>query len=184
MSDEADLVRRAKQHDKQAFAVLYEENFDRVYRYIYLKSGNRHDAEDITQAVFIKAMEKIHQYKYQGSPFSAWLFRIAFNQLIDLARKNKRRRHEELDPNIPSREDGPQELTERSFDADAVTAATQKLTTSQREVITLRFGGGLSTAEAADMMGKTEGAIKALQHSAVVALRKIMMVSHGEATAI
>jgi RNA polymerase sigma-70 factor (ECF subfamily) len=180
VADEAELVRRAKKHDKAAFAALYESHFDRVYRYVYLKMGNKHDAEDVTQMVFIKAIEKIHTHKDQGAPFSAWLFRIAHNQIVDLARKNKKRRHEDIDPNIASDEVGPSEYAETRFEVDRMVVATQQLTLSQREVLNLRFAGGLSIAEAAKLMGKSEGAIKALQHSAVAALRKLMTVSHGE----
>jgi len=184
LPDEAELVRRAKEHDKEAFAALYESHFDRVYRYVYLKMGNQNDAEDVAQTVFIKAMEKIHTYKDQGAPFSAWLFRIAHNQLIDLARKNKKRRHDEIDPNIASGEEGPAEYAEKNFEIERMVTATQQLTPSQREVLSLRFTGGLSIAEAAKLMGKSEGAIKALQHSAVIALRKLMTVSHGETATI
>ena len=83
MSEEESLIRRAQQQDQQAFAQLYEEHFDKIYRYVVLKIGSRTEAEDITQQVFLKALRSVSSFRWKGTPFSAWLFRIAHNQVVD-----------------------------------------------------------------------------------------------------
>ena len=83
MQEERDLVNRAKEYDQEAFAKLYEDNFDRIFRYIAIKIGNRMEAEDLTQQVFMKALNEITSYHWGEVPFSAWLFRIAHNHVVD-----------------------------------------------------------------------------------------------------
>ena len=175
MQDEESLVRRAQQHDQAALAQLYEENFDRIYRYIVLKIGDRTEAEDMTQQVFLNALKSISSYKWKGMPFSSWLYRIAHNQVVDYLRKKSRRVTVPLDESMASGGDDPRRAAERKMDIEQLARATQKLTPAQQEVISLRFAGELSVAEVAKVMGRSEGAIKALQHSAIVALRKVMV---------
>ena len=175
MQDEESLVRRAKENDEAALTQLYEENFDKIYRYIVLKIGDRTEAEDMTQQVFLKAFKSISGYRSKGSPFSSWLFRIAHNQMVDYWRKKSKRTTVPLEESrVGSSNSNPSSETEQKMDIENLVAATKQLTDLQREVVSLRFAGGLSLAEVAKAMGKSEGAIKALQHSAVVSLRKIM----------
>ena len=174
MQDEQSLVQRAQRHDREAFARLYEEYFDKIYRYIALKTGNRVEAEDMTQQVFIKALNSISSYKWKGSPFSAWLFRIAHNQMVDYLRKKTRQATVSLDESSVAARDNPQTTTEKKMNIEQLAIATRELTAAQQEVILLRFSGELPIAQVASIMGKSEGAVKALQHSAIVALRKIM----------
>ena len=168
MQDEQSLVRRAQEHDQIALTQLYEENFDKIYRYIVLKIGDRAEAEDMTQQVFLNALKSISSYKYKGMPFSSWLFRIAHNQVVDYYRKKKRSATVPLDENIAAGYDNPGLATERKMEIEQMTVATKQLTRAQQEVISLRFAGELSVAEVAKMMGKSEGAVKALQHAAIV----------------
>ncbi|MFC2019374.1 ECF subfamily RNA polymerase sigma factor, BldN family [Chloroflexota bacterium] len=177
MQNEESLVRRAQQRDQEAFARLYEAYFDKIYRYIALKIGNKMEAEDLTQQVFIKALKSISSFNWKGVPFSAWLFRIAHNQMVDYLRKRAKRASVSIDGLPMASNDDPQLLTEQRIDIEQVILATEQLTKAQREVVSLRFGGGLSTAEVARVMSKSTGAIKALQHSAVVALRKTLAVA-------
>jgi len=175
VQDEESLVRRAKEHDEAALTQLYEENFDKIYRYIVLKIGDRTEAEDMTQQVFLKAFKSISGYRSKGSPFSSWLFRIAHNQIVDYWRKKSKRATVPLEETrVGSSNNNPSSDVERKMDIEGLVAATKRLTNMQREVISLRFAGGFSVAEVAKSMGKSEGAIKALQHSAVVSLRKIL----------
>ncbi len=174
MQDEQSLVYRAQHQDREAFAQLYEVNFDRIYRYIVIRIGNKSEAEDLTQQVFIKALKSISSFKWQGVPFSAWLYRIAHNQVVDHLRKSKKRVTVPLDESLPSHERGPQSTAEHKQDIEQLVAATGKLTAAQREVISLRFAGELPVAQVAKIMGKSEGAVKALQHSAIVSLRKAL----------
>jgi len=176
LADERDLVRRAQNNDKEAFAAIYEGYFDRVYRYIVLKTGNRTEAEDLTQTVFVKALDNISRFQWRGTPFAAWLFRIARNQVIDHFRKSSKRASSELPEQLADDADGPQVTAERNSEIERMVAATRDLTELQREVINLRFAAGLSIAEVARLMDKKENAVKALQHSAVGALRRALAV--------
>ena len=177
MQDEESLVRRAQQRDQEAFAQLYEEHFDRIYRYVALKIGDKTEAEDMTQQVFLNALQSISSFKWKGTPFSAWLFRIAHNQVVDYLRKKAKHAAAPLDETRASSDSNPQLMAERTLDIEQLLQATKKLTKAQQEVISLRFAGELSIAEVAKVMGKSEGAVKALQHSAIVALRKILSVT-------
>ena len=180
MQEEESLVRRAKERDPVALTRLYEENFDRIYRYIVLKIGDRTEAEDMTQQVFLNAIKSLSKYKWKGMPFSSWLYRIAHNQIVDYHRKRSRRATVPLDDRMDwASDDNPGQTAERTMQIEKLAEATKKLTDAQREVISLRFAGELSIAEVAKTMGKSIGAIKALQHSAIVALRKVMATGTG-----
>ena len=173
MQDERNLVQRAQRQDGEAFTHLYESYFDKVYRYIVIRIGNRTEAEDLTQQVFLKVVRAISSFKWKGTPFSAWLFRIAHNQVVDHRRKEKRRLSSPLNESIVSN-DNPEQIAETNLDIEQMLKATKRLTKAQQEVISLRFSADLSTSEVARIMGKSDGAIKALQHSAIVALRKAL----------
>lgn len=182
MQNEESLVRRAQQRDEQAFAQLYEEYFDKIYRYVTLKIGDRMEAEDITQQVFLNAIKAISSFKWRGIPFSAWLFRIAHNQVVDFLRRKSKRATTPLEEslvasNYDSQIYDPQLIAEQRLDIERLLVATRKLTPAQQEVISLRFAGELPIAQVAKIMGKSEGAVKALQHSAIVALRKVFSVA-------
>jgi len=180
VQDEESLVRRAQHRDQEAFAQLYEEHFDKIYRYVTLKIGNETEAEDMTQQVFLNALQSISSFKWKGIPFSAWLFRIAHNQVVDYLR-SKKRTTVPLDESLTSSSnDNPQSVVEQKLDIEQLLLATKQLTEAQREVISLRFAGELSTAQVAKAMGKSQGAVKALQHSAIVALRKTLRVTEDE----
>lgn len=177
MNKEEDLVRRAQKKDPEAFGQLYDAHFDRVYRYVVIRVRNQADAEDLTQQVFLKALEHIGSYRYRGLPFSAWLFRIAHNQIVDHWKRKSREKGkvmpmEQMDEATMTGGDDPATLAELQAGLDEVAAACETLTDSQREVISLRFAGGLSVAETAKAMGKREGAVKVLQHAALVKLRR------------
>ena len=173
--DEA--VGRAQKGDAAAFAVLYEDYYDRIFRYVSFKTGNSLEAEDITAEVFVKMLESISSFKWQGYQFSSWLFRIAHNLIVDHFRKRGRR-------HIVALDDAPAAATEydpdldRKLDVDMSMAPVQEamkdLTDLQREVISLRFAAGLSVAETARAVGKKGNAVKALQHAGIKKLRGIL----------
>jgi len=174
VQDEESLIRRAQQHDEMALTQIYEENFDKIYRYIVLKIGDRTEAEDMAQQVFLNAFKSISSYKSKGNPISSWLFRIAHNQMVDYFRKKSKRATVPLEETLVGGGDDPRLEAERKIAVEQLVRATGKLTGAQREVISLRFAGELSVAQVAGIMGKSEGAIKALQHSAIISLRKIL----------
>jgi len=179
VQDEQDLVHRAQNGDKEAFTELYETYFGKLYRYVVARIGNRAEAEDMTQQVFVKAYKSISSYRWRGVPFSAWLFRIAHNLVVDFFRKESKRPTVPLEESLVASNDNVQQVVERRLDVERVMAATWQLTAAQREVVSLRFAGGLAIAEVARVMGKSEGAVKALQHSAIAALRRILLVGEN-----
>jgi RNA polymerase sigma-70 factor (ECF subfamily) len=174
--DETSLIRRAQERDPVALTQIYEANFDRIYRYIVLKIGDRTEAEDMTQQVFLNVLKSISGYKMQGMPFTSWLYRIAHNQIVDHLRKKTKHANVPLDESlpIPAKDGDPQDEIERKIRIEELAVAAKKLTPAQREVISLRFAGELSITETAGKMGKSEGAVKALQHSAIIALRRVL----------
>jgi RNA polymerase sigma-70 factor, ECF subfamily len=178
VQDEQNLIMRAQSRDAEAFGRLYEAYFEKIYRYVAVKIGNRTEAEDLTQQVFVNALESINSYKMREVPFSAWLYRIAHNQIVDTLRKRSRRPTVELDESLPIPADGDLvEEIELKLETKGLVEAAKKLTKLQQEVIALRFGADMPISQVAKVMGKNEGAIKALQHSAVAALRRIMSES-------
>jgi RNA polymerase sigma-70 factor (ECF subfamily) len=180
VQNEKSLIAQAQKHDQEAFSQLYEEYFDKIYRYVTLKLGNAMEAEDVTQQVFLKALQSISSFKWKGIPFSAWLFRIAHNQVVDYLRK-KRHATVPLEEPLPSSTGNPQQAVELKLDIERLLTATGKLTEAQREVISLRFTSELPIAEVARVMGRSQGAVKALQHSAILALRQQLSVAEGVA---
>ncbi len=179
MQDEQGLAQRAQKGDKEAFARLYEAHFDKIYRYTLLRVENKAEAEDMTQQVFVRAFESIPSYRWKGVPFSAWLFRIAHNLVIDHVRKKKRKPAVSFDESLAASDSDPQMEVERQLDIEQLTSATRRLTEAQREVVSLRFAGGLSVAEVAKVMGRSGGAVKALQHSAIVTLRRVLLAGES-----
>jgi RNA polymerase sigma-70 factor (ECF subfamily) len=181
VQDEQGIVRRAQEGDEAAFSMLYDEYFDRIFRYMAVRVGGRAEAEDMTQQVFIKAFEALPTFQWRGAPFAAWLFRIARNQVIDCQRKSGKQATSSLeDVNVFS-DENLEDNVQNKLMVEQVVAASKQLTSAQREVLGLRFGAEMSIAETAKIMGKNDGAIKALQHSAVNALRRVLAQgNHGK----
>jgi RNA polymerase sigma-70 factor, ECF subfamily len=167
------LVDRGQQGDRQALEELYLLHFDRIYSYLHMSVGNRHDAEDLTTQTFMKMLESIKRFKWQSAPFSAWLFRIAHNLAMDHFRANRRWQPEEEVP-----EPEPDESTSaeagafESIGRKSMLELIEDLSPEQQQVLTLKFVFNFANAEAATILGKTEGAIKSLQHRALVSLQK------------
>lgn len=175
-----DFLLRAKERESTAWSSIYKEFSSRIYRYAFLKVRNQQLAEDISEMVFLRALEAIDKYEMRGPPFSSWLFRIAHNLIIDHQRKNKWDRELSLeDVSLPPGHD-PATLAEKEIALEQVSGAMKHLTKAQQEVVEMRFAAELSIAEIAHIMGKNEGAIKALQHSAIQSLRKILKIASVE----
>ena len=166
------LVANAKRGDTDAFGRIFDEYAGPIYRFIASRVSHPSDAEDLTQLVFVKALEALPRYEARGIPFGGWLFRLARNAIIDQIRT--RRDHLSLvaATTRESEEASPEAMASLRDDLDRVAAALQELTDDQREVIELRFFAGLSVAEAAEAMGRQEGTIRGLQFRAVGALRR------------
>ncbi len=172
-TEEDILVERARE-DPEAFGILYQRYVDRIYSYIYYKVGNQEDAEDLTAKVFLKAFNHIKNYENRGLPFYAWLHRIAHNLLANWYRDRSRRKVIPLGE-LPISSGGdadPLISLEREERIRKVMAAVRSLPPDKQEVIYLKFVERLSNQEIALIMGKTENAIKALYHRALIALRE------------
>jgi len=172
------LVERAQGGDRSALEELYLLHFDRIYSYLHMSVGNRHDAEDLTTQTFLKMLEAIGRFRWQSAPFSAWLFRIAHNLAIDHFRARRRVQTEDEVPEPSGLEESSAE--EQAFDSmgrAGMLALIERLSAAQRQVLTLKFLFGFVNAEVAGILGKTEGAVKSLQHRALVSLQKQLVGS-------
>jgi len=167
------LVERGQQGERGALEELYLIHFDRIYSYLHMSVGNRHDAEDLTTQTFLKMLESIGKFRWQSAPFSAWLFRIAHNLAMDHFRAAKRWQPEEEVPEPQGEEEPSAELTAmETIGRESMLKLIERLSPEQQQVLTLKFVFNLPNAEVAAILGKTEGAIKSLQHRALVALQK------------
>lgn len=169
-----DVIDRARSGDRAAFAELYDTHVDSVYRYLMYRVREPSDAEDLASEVFTRAFANIHRYKWQGKSFLAWLYTIARNAVTD--RRRRDRPTVELDNAYGLAAQGPtaHELAVRGEDVEALRGAVKHLTGQQQEVLVLRFVENLSSREVANILGKNEGAIRALQFRALGRLRKIL----------
>jgi len=168
-----ELVERGQQGDRDALEELYLIHFDRIYSYLHVSVGNRHDAEDLTTQTFLKMLEKIGSFKWRSAPFSAWLFRIAHNLAMDHFRSQRRWQPEEEVPEPPGDEEPSAELAAmRTIGRESMLKLIEGLSPEQQQVLTLKFVFNLKNAEVAAILDKSEGAVKSLQHRALVSLQK------------
>jgi RNA polymerase sigma-70 factor, ECF subfamily len=168
-----ELVARGQQGDREALEELYLIHFDRIYGYLHVSVGNRHDAEDLTTQTFLKMLEKIGTFKWQSAPFSAWLFRIAHNLAMDHFRAGRRWQPEEEVPEPRGEEEPSAELEAmQTIGRESMLKLIDRLSPEQQQVLTLKFVFNLPNAEVGAILDKSEGAIKSLQHRALVSLQK------------
>ncbi|MEX0630784.1 MAG: sigma-70 family RNA polymerase sigma factor [Chloroflexota bacterium] len=170
--DERQLVERAKRGDAFALGALYDRYAERIFRFTRFRLGDPHDAEDVAQRVFLKMIEALPRYHSRGTPFGAWLFRIARNAVIDHQRGRRLPEPLEMATDQPSAAPGPEELAISATEVVALEAALNELTEEQRDVIAYRFFAGLSPREIGALMGRREGSVRALQFRALGSLRR------------
>ncbi|APV44842.1 RNA polymerase sigma-70 factor, ECF subfamily [Dehalogenimonas formicexedens] len=152
-------------------AGLFDEYYDRIVRYAYARIGDQRDSEDIASEVFVKALKSLGSFEERGLPMGAWLFKIAHNLVVDYHRKNSHVKKVELEKVEIESDSDPVLDTERKLQMEMVRQAMADLTEDQREVIQLRFFGGLSSAETAALMDKSDGAVREAQSAALKKLR-------------
>lgn len=177
------LVRKAQKGDSASFAGLYEHFYDKIFRYVLFKSGSVADAEDITEEVFLRMLKSVRSFEWKGYPFSSWLFRIAHNLIVDHFRRKSRQKTSPLESvsgTIGATTHDVDSYLDTELSMAQVSEAMTGLTDLQREVLSLRFSGGLSVRETAEAVGKNENAVKALQHAGVKKLRTLLKPSQGE----
>ncbi|MEW6566710.1 MAG: sigma-70 family RNA polymerase sigma factor [Chloroflexota bacterium] len=170
--EDLDLVRRAAS-DPEAFGELYERHVRRIYSYIYYRTGNHHDAEDLTARVFQRALGHVAEFQDKGVPFSAWLYRIAHNLVANWHRDRSRRPMVPLDDRsasgMPS--EHPEAEAVASEERELLLEAVRALPPDRQQLLILKFVERLSNAQVGQVMGRTEGAIKSLYHRTLGALR-------------
>jgi RNA polymerase sigma-70 factor, ECF subfamily len=173
---EREIVDRARAGDREAMGALYDLYLTRIYRFVLGRVGSPSEAEDITEEVFLRVIEHIGRFEWQGVEFSAWIFRIATNQIISHhRRRGARPANVSTDAiDVEDSQPGPESLTELALTTREVFDACEKLPPSQRDVIALRFGSGLSVKETAQTLNKTENNVKVLQHKAIAKLQKLL----------
>lgn len=171
-----ELATKARERDIKAFGRIYDLCVDSVYRYVFCRIGNRPDAEDVTEEAFLRAFRSIERYEQRDCPFTSWLFRIARAAVADFYRKKPAGQH--IDLGNESRHEIPDprahEELSAGLRAEEIAALLKKLSPDQQNVIALRFLAGLKLSEVAAIVGKNENSVKALQHRALEALRKII----------
>ena len=177
MSEESDsvLIARAKD-DPEAFSLLYERYVKNIYSYIYYRTGNHHDAEDLVSRTFYRALKHFARYEDRGAPFSAYLYRIAHNMVANWHRDRSRRQVVPLNEMLLSshKREQPAAVAEEKSDQEILLSVVHRLPPDRQELLILKFVDQLSNAEIAKIMGRTEGAIKSLYHRTLVALRQDM----------
>ncbi len=171
---EWDLVRRAQQYDEAALESLYQVYYPKIYNYAFMQMGDIQAAEDLASDVMLKMLESLKSYRFKGLPFGAWVFRIARNRLIDLHRRRRRRGEVDLSETLSSSLASPHTLAERALERGQLQVALKHLTDEQRQVIVLKFIQGFDNRSVSRIMGRSEGAIKSLQHRAMASLRRIL----------
>jgi RNA polymerase sigma-70 factor, ECF subfamily len=171
---EWDLVKRAQEYEEEAIESLFQTYYPKIYNYAFLQMGDVQAAEDLASDVMLKMIESINKYHFRGLPFGAWVFRIARNRLIDLHRRRRRRGEVDLSETLSSALANPQALAERALERGQIQVALKHLTDEQRQVITLKFIQGFDNSSVGQIMQRSEGAIKSLQHRALGSLRRLL----------
>jgi RNA polymerase sigma-70 factor (ECF subfamily) len=174
--EESILIERAKT-DPEAFGQLYERYVDRIYNYVYYRTGNVADAEDLTARIFERAIKHIGNYRDQGVPFSAWLYRIAHNLVANWHRDRSRRKIVSIDDvsQWVVTDHGPEFATQLMQDKEALLEAIGRLPADRQELLIFKFVELMSNAEIGAIMGRSEGAIKSLYHRTLLSLREDMV---------
>ena len=170
--DERLVVEQAQSGDQEALSTLYTFYFPRVYRYVAGRVRSTQDAEDVTEEVFLRLVANLKRFEWRGLPFGAWVFRIARNEVVSHVRRQRRRGvPAQLSETMPDERQDHVAAYELQATIEVVREATAKLPPAQRDVISLRFGAGLSVAETALALGKTQNNVKVLQHKAIAKLQ-------------
>jgi RNA polymerase sigma-70 factor (ECF subfamily) len=171
--EDVDLLSRATQGDNDAFGLLYERYVERIYNYIFYRTGSTYDAEDLTERVFVRALRHIGNYRHRGLPFSAWLYRIAHNLVANWHRDNSRRKEVPLDDGMitPQHGEQPEQELLHSEEKDHLLVVIRQLPSERQQLLILKFVEHMSNAEIGQVMGRTEGAVKSLYHRTLMTIR-------------
>ena len=178
MGAESNRKTETRRFNEARLASLYDEYYGKIAHYAFVRIGNRTEAEDIAGEVFLKALESLESYKERGIPMQAWLFRIAHNLVVDHLRKMAKHKIVPIDTVQVEADADPVTLTDKKIELERMTGAMEQLTPEQREVLRLRFFGGLTSKEAGSILNKSDGAVREMQRAAVEKLRRLLVTDY------
>ncbi len=170
---EEELIKKAQNGEVEAFGQIYDLYITKIYRFVFIKVNRKVDAEDIASQVFLNAWQHINNFQFQGFPFSSWLYKIASNAVIDFYRTQKH--HENIDSvDADAISDTPEtdKNLDQEFEIEIVKNALKKLEPDQQNLLIMKFIEDLPNKEIAEILGKTEGAVRVIQHRALKQLKK------------
>ncbi|MEO6795814.1 MAG: sigma-70 family RNA polymerase sigma factor [Candidatus Dormibacter sp.] len=172
--DDRPLVERARRGDQDAIRALFERYFDRIYNYVYARLGRAEDAEDLAIDTMTRSLTRLDLFHDQGVAFSSWVYRIAHNATIDHYRRQGKVTLVPLEHATLPQSADPSDLAVEQLSNDDLRTAIRDLTEEQQQVLILRFFQDLTAAQVADIMGKSVGAVQALQHRALASLERTL----------
>lgn len=171
---EQQLIRKAQRGEAESFGALYDHYLPKIYRYILAKVNHRQVCEDIAHEVFLRAWKNIGGFKERGFPFSSWLYRIARNQVIDYYRLQKNTASlDHINPDLIRFADSTEATADVRIAWEKVYGVLRHLTEDEQDVIVMRFVNDLTPKEIAEVVGKSEGAIRVIQHRAIQTLKEL-----------
>lgn len=179
MPSESALLERAAEYDPVVLSQIYDEYSEKIYNYIYYRVGERELAQDLTAEVFLKALDALKAHKGWHTSLSGWLYRIAHNLIADHYRGRPTKETLPLSEQLITDEDSPSQTVDRVLTQQRLRAAVSRLTEDQQQVVFFKFVEEMSNAEVAHILGKTEGAVKSLQHRALASLRRHLEEQEG-----
>jgi RNA polymerase sigma-70 factor (ECF subfamily) len=165
-------VKKAARGDEQSAGLLFDHYYPRVYRYAISRLGRAQDAEDVAAETFARVLKRLGDFRWKGAGFEAWIFRIAYNLIVDQYRGSGR--EQLVDPGDQPSDDDPERTVLRSEFADELNQMMDALSPDQREVLLLRFAAGLGTDEICHVMGRNANAIRQLQFRALEMMKRQM----------
>ncbi len=169
-----EVLQRASTGNQEAFGVLYERYVGRIFNYVYYRTGNYYDAEDLTARVFFRALRHISNYQDRGLPLSAWLYRIAHNLVANWHRDNSRRKEIPLEDSYTFRHSGdhPESSMVALEEQEGLLRLIRRLPPERQQLLILKYVEHLPNAEIGQIMGRSEGAVKSLYHRTLLSLRE------------
>ncbi len=172
--EEKKLIQKAQKGEREAFGEIYDAYLPKIYRFVYLKVSNKGDAEDITSQVFMRAWKNIRSFKFQGFPFSSWLYRIANNAVIDFYRTRKDSVDiESIAETAYAESRGTDTEMDTEIEIDKVRSVLKLLKPDEQSVLIMKFVDELSNKEIAKTLEKTDGAVRVIQHRALKQMREL-----------
>jgi RNA polymerase sigma-70 factor (ECF subfamily) len=176
---DVELLERARENNTQALAEIYDRYAESIYRYLYRYLGEAAQAEDLTGEVFLKLLQVLNTRRAPRDQLQGWLYRVAHNLAMDFFRQQGKATTVPLEEAWVAGADSPPAVLEKRQNQQEVRAAMRRLTADQQQVLLLRFGEDLKTSEVATLLGKSEGAVKVLQHRAIKRLRTLLNREKG-----